>query len=722
MKKLFFAICFIAVSVCVFRTHAASTPVSSMVDATAKNRPITPSPKVVQERQKLLNMTQEEMEEYLKNRLKKAVKTNMGEDDNGGMNGDGTISVQKSPEALAREAEAKKSTFQKIYDNAMNRITDRDEEEPQAQYYTEEQSAQDEWIYQQQMALEHQEKARQHAASISDQQAWLEAGVDTINVALPPNDENILVPAKEHIPYLFDRIEILPDGLIKIDETIVAVANGDRLKKGIVKTFPKYVVTREGKKQKVDFSLLRVLINDSPAEYKVRETPQKIVIEPAQNMDFAPGVYRYDFQYVFDNHILQYDEFDEFFYDITGGVWNLVIARAGAALVLPPNTQTLGQTAVSGYPNSWTPQAIRISREADNVLGFVSLAPLFVGQGMQLIVSIPKGAISNVSAGKKFVRFILENGDVLFSLAGFLAIALSYFLSWRYIRKNKGNKLSNLRQDAPLMRYLLKGKTDNVSFGAFLLNLFRKNVIDIEENDGNILLVKKTDDTKSLTKQEKKALSYLFTNNESVLNVNHHTALKVKRAMSILQNDIAKKMKLINLKLNSGYLFFSIGMLLLAELSIAALSFDIVYNFGFMLGVTVSFAFYTFILFKKFKSKAKAWAAKIPAAIFLAFSWFILCAVVSPLTSFILLATVFTIIAFSKLYAKRDGLLKSSIIDVENYKKYLTDNAENIGMSRDFLLVQPAIFALDLGNLFKPKESIKDFYKLKIVDNLMAKL
>lgn len=722
MKKLFFAICFIAVSVCVFRTHAASTPVSSMVDATAKNRPVTPSPKVVQERQKLLNMTQEEMEEYLKNRLKKAVRTNMGEDDNGGMNGDGTISVQKSPEALAREAEAKKSTFQKIYDNAMNRITDRDEEEPQAQYYTEEQSAQDEWIYQQQMALEQQEKARQHAASISDQQAWLEAGVDTINVALPPNDENILVPAKEHIPYLFDRIEILPDGLIKVDETIVAVANGDRLKKGIVKTFPKYVVTREGKKQKVDFSLLRVLINDSPAEYKVRETPQKIVIEPAQNMDFAPGVYRYDFQYVFDNHILQYDEFDEFFYDITGGSWNLVIARAGVALVLPPNTQTLGQTAVSGYPNSWTPEAIRISREADNVLGFVSLAPLFVGQGMQLIVSIPKGAISNASTGKKFVRFVIENGDILFSLAGFLAIALSYFLSWRYIQKNKGNKLSNLRQDAPLMRYLLKGKTDNVSFGAFLLNLFKKNVIDIEENDGNILLVKKTDDTKSLTKQEKKALSYLFTNNESVLNINHHTALKVKRAMGILQNDITKKMKLINLKLNSGYLFFSIGMLLLAELSIAALSFDIVYNFGFMLGVTVSFAFYTFILLKKFKSKAKSWGAKIPAAIFLAFSWFILCAIVSPLTSFILLATVFTIIAFSKLYAKRDGLLKSSIADVENYKKYLTDNAENIGMSRDFLLVQPAIFALDLGNLFKPKESIKDFYKLKIVDNLMAKL
>ncbi len=721
MKKLFFAICFIVAAIWLNGVRAASTPVSSMVDATTKNKPVIPSAKIVQERQKILQMTQEEMEEYLKNRLKKVVKTNMGDDDNGGMNGDGSINVQKSPEALAREAEAKKSTFQKIYDNAMNRITDRNEDEEQAQYYTEEQASQDAWIYQQQMALEQQENARNYISSLSEQQAWREIGVDTINISLPPNDENVLVPAKEHIPYLFNRIEILPDGLIKVDETIVAVANGERLKKGIVKTFPKYVVSREGKKQKIDFSLLRVLINDSPAEYKVSETPQKIVVEPVQDLDFPSGIYRYDFQYVLDNHVLQYDEFDEFFYDVTGGAWNLVIARAGAALVLPPNTQTLGQTAVSGYPNSWTSEAIRISREADNVLGFVSATPLFIGQGMQLIVSLPKGVVTNAGTGKKFVRFINANGDILFSLIGFLAIALSYFLSWRYIQKNKSNKFSNLNQDAPLMRYLLKGRIDNVSFGTFLLNLFKKNIIDIEENDNNILLVKKTDNTKSLTKNEKKALSHLFTGNESVLNINHHSALKVKRAMNVLKNDILKKMRLINLKLNFGYLFFSIGMLILVELFIAALSFDIVFNFSFMLGVSIVFAFCLIVLFKKFKSKVIGWGIKFLTVAILAFAWFILCAVVNPITSCLLLLTVLTIISFSKLYAKRDGLLKNCICTVENYKTYLESNVENIGISRDFLLLQPAIFALDLADMFKPTENIKDFYKLKIMKHLMEK-
>lgn len=171
---------------------------------------------------------------------------------------------------------------------------------------------------------------------------------------------------------------------------------------------------------------------------------------------------------------------------------------------MPPNTKPLGQTAVSGYPGLWDENAVIISKEADNVLGFVSPYPLFIGQGMQIIVSIPKGSISNLTPTKRFLLFMNEFGDIVFSVLGLTAILLSYFFSWRYIRKNKNYKVLSTHKDGPILRYLRKGLIDRKSFGAFLLDLYRKNIIDIEENDGNILLVKKTDNVKSLSKYEKK--------------------------------------------------------------------------------------------------------------------------------------------------------------------------------------------------------------------------
>lgn len=42
-----------------------------------------------------------------------------------------------------------------------------------------------------------------------------------------------------------------------------------------------------------------------------------------------------------------------------------------------------------------------------------------------------------------------------------------------------------------MLRYLIKGAFDKVSFVSYLLELFRKNIIDIQESDGEVMLIKK---------------------------------------------------------------------------------------------------------------------------------------------------------------------------------------------------------------------------------------
>ncbi len=716
MRKLFLAICFSLFCLIPDVSHAASRPVSSMESAKKENpKSLQLSKEILAEKARFQNMNKEEMSNYLKDRLTKVVQTNL--DDGDGLGGDGAINVQKTPEQIEIEKQSQKSIFERIYDNAMSKLIDTSKPRPGAKIYTDDEKRS---VGMQPNAAD-QAELRQRWQEYQRAE-WQKANIDMIDAELPPSYEKTLVPAKEHIPYFFSRIDILPDGLVQVTDTIVVVANGEKLKKGIIRAFPKFVYTRTGERQKVDYSLLSVTANNIEIPYKIVDRNNYVFMEPSQKADLAPGLYEYTFNYVLDNQIFQYDEFDEFYWNLTGSVWNMVIARAGAVVIMPPLTKPLGQSALSGYPGFWSEDAVIITQEEDNILGFISQMPLFIGQGMQMIVSIPKDTVSNTSLTKRFLRFISSYGDIIFSALGLAAIAISYFLSWQYIRRNKNKKISGLHKDSPLLRYLTQGAADKKSFGAFLLDAYRKNIIDIEENDNNVLLVKKTDDVKSLSKDERRAISNLFIGNEAILNVNSYSSLKIKRAMDIIGKSVRKRLRLLSLKLNTGYLLFSVGMLIISEFFIAALSHDIWYNFIFLSGGTIIFALTIWSIKMKFVSKWKSRLLKTLCILLLLLTMFIMLSAVSPSTVIILLATVYTIFEYSKLYAQRNGLLGASVKDAQEYRQLLIRKAPDINRGRDFLNNQAAILALDVEEYYPENDSNKNFYKLKIISNMLGKI
>lgn len=715
MRKLFLAICFSIISLYPVLSNAATKSVSNIDTLNKENkRNFQQTREIMEEKARFQQMSPEEMEAYLKERLRKVVITDLQGDE--GLGGDGAINVQKTPEQLEMEKQAKKGTFERIYDNAMSKLINTSKPRPSAPIYTENETPSAG------MQPGAADQARQREMwETYQREEWQKANIDVIDAELPPNYEKTLVPAKEHIPYFFSRIDLLTDGLVQVTDTIITVANGQKLKQGIIRAFPKYVYTRLGARQKVDLNLLEVTVNNMPVSYKIIDRNNYIFLEPAQDNELAPGVYEYKFNYTLDNQIFQYDEFDEFYWNLTGSVWNLVIARAGAIIIMPPLTKPLGQSALSGYPGMWSEDAVLITQEQDNVLGFVSQMPLFIGQGLQMIVSIPKGAISNISFTKKFLRFINSYGDIIFASLGLIAIVVSYFLSWRYIRHNKNRKISGLHKESPLLRYLAKGNIDKKSFGAFLLDLYRKNIIDIEENDNNVLLVKKTDNLKSLSKEERRAMNNLFTGNEAILNINSYSSLKIKRAMTIIDKAIRKKIKLLSLKLNIGYLLFSVGMLMISEFFIAVLSHAVWYNFLFMLGGTIIFALVIWLLKMSFKSKWKNVSAKTWGLLTLLATMFIMLSAVNPITVLILLIIVYTIFEYSKLYAQRGGLLGASVKDAQEYQQLLIRKSKDINNGREFFNNQAAVFALDVEEYYPETEQNKNYYKLDIITSMLDK-
>lgn len=699
MKKLFLSICFSICAITFYNANAKLTSVGTIEDA--KHQAVTPLPETVKgEKLSPEKMAPDEIDEFVNERLSSAIITTL--DDDSGQNGVSLTSVQPSDEALAAQKEANKSTFEKIYENALNRVSTPENNNNQP---SQENRTLDE--IQRQKDLQQQE--------------WQKPDFEVISIKLPPNDETTLVPAKEHIPYLFTNIEILANALVSFDEKIIVIANGDKLRTGLKKSIPLYVNDRMGNKRKISANLIEVKVNGSPINYKIVEAQNRLVFEPEQDYQLQPGIYEYEFKYVIDRQISYYDEFDEFYWNLTGSSWNLIVARAGATVSIHPNMKVLGQAVLTGYPDAFSDNYI-LTKDNDNIFGFVSTQPLFIGEGMHIITSISKSPMTQAGITKKLFWFIDDYGDIIFTAFGLIAILLSYLISWKYIQRSNIKQKIILKKTAPMMRYLSKDKFDNVSFGAFLLEMFRKNIIDLQKNEDNILLIKKTDNLKSLSKNEKKAIDNLFPNKDSVFSVNKNNLLKIKRAYNFVEKDVIQKFRNFALKLNLNYLFFSIGMLIITEFFVALLHINVLTYFAILLGSSFGMAFYILLFTKSFKNKIINIICKSFCILLALMSFAFLCLNIAPIAALFILTSILTIIIFSKLFAKRNGLVRNNIKEANDYKKYLINNIENISLGREFASQQANIIALDVSEHFQNNANIKDYYKLDIVNEIISKI
>lgn len=688
MKKLFLSICF---SWCfiISSAEAKVTSFDNLEQAQSFQQSKEPLPLPVKDNTPSPYDTKA-MDNFIMERLKNVAITQLP--DNANPNKPSSMNMQPSDEYIAKMKEKNKSFLEKVYDEAIDRISSdtpekrSDIQDSQTNYY--------------ELKEEQEEQFKSPDFPV-------------VNIELP-NKSQVLVPAQEHIPYLSTQIEILPSGLISFNDEIMVVATGNKLKNGLSRIIPKFSTSREGITNKINLNLVDVSINGQPVPHKIIEQADEYVIVPQEKYTLEPGIYSYNFQYLIDRQIWEYDDFNEFYWDITGGRWNLIISRAYASISLPNQNKPLSSLVFLGYPDNLTTQGTAFA-EGVGTLGFASLVPLYIGEGMHILISLPKEDFIKPDVNTKLNWFLSDFGDVIISVLTFATLLISYLLSWKSILANKVKKNNYFKKGAPLLRMIYKGVFDKVSFGAFLLELYRKNIIDIQLSEKDVLLVKKTDNLSSLEKAEKKTLNTLFGKNDSVLALNNTNQLKFKRAFPIMQKATLKKLKALSLKLNAGYLLFGVAMLLFAEIAMALLNVNFLQALFVLVASSVMIGFYLWVMKRNFKSLFMSSLVKILCGIVILLTIIVISAYIHLISAFLIAASIYLIFAYCSIFARRNGLIKSVIQEVINFREYLLRNKDSICLGRDFLNQQANIFALDLCEDFKCQNNILEYYKLDIM-------
>lgn len=677
MNKLFFAICFNLLFV-----NAVQAKISRIT--TQDN--IKPQEQTVSNEVK--KITTEELKSLIKDNFEKAIKVNP-EDINRNFGYIPSVARQM------REKENKKGVFQKIYEQAISRI-----ENPT-----------------QNVENNVSEPIYQNTETQTQQEEWNNlSNIPFITAYLPPDYNSFNIPALEHIPYLMNSIEVMQNGLVKFEETIVVVANGEKITKGLIKILPLKIFNATGQSKNLDYSIINVQVNDTPVKYKLTSNNNNVFLSPETDYQLTPGVYTYKFEYLVDNLLWDYKDFYQLYWDVGSNGWNLVTDRLGASLALPQSEGLLQEQILLGSAQGLNYDAVDIYTNGPFAKAYIAKRPLFAGEGMHLIADIDKNILLPETRWQKIFRFLYSQGDVYLSLLGLIIVTLSFVVSWRYISKDKGLQKIPLNKSAMVIRYLLLNRFDIKSACGFLLELYRKNIIDIQQSGDTILLIKRTDNIKGLLAYEQKAIKQLFPTHETTFSVSKNNLLPLKRFAKYLEKGLKKQMIRFQLKLNTGYLLFSFAMLFLTELSVALFKINSPYVFGILALTTIGCFFAVSLWYfgnkKWMKFLAKLVSIDVIFMCLVAFS-----AVVNPLASIFLIITVVVIVIALQIYSKRLGLIKQYIQDVAKQKDYILQHRDNIVLGKDFLNYQAAIWAFDLENEFANSNK-QEYNKLQIVKNI----
>ncbi len=693
MNKLFLAICFNIVLGLTFSAEARIVEINQ-IDQLPEQKPIEltppdnlPDPADTQS-----------VIEFFRKRFQTASVTKA--EDAEDLNKPDSMDIQHSAEYIKQMKEESKSTFEKIYDQAMGRISDPSREDVLS----------GETVFYEQVKTANKEA-----------ESFKAPNIPVVDVILP-GGHKILAPAREHIPYILASFNILPTGLIQVQEDITVVANGQKLKNGLTKILPKFSTSRAGVRKKLDIDLLSVEINGKKIPYILEEIGDKIYIKPQNAYILSPGVYTYTFKYLLDRKLWYYDDFTEFYWDVSGSYWNLVISSANAIVSVPEGRHFISQNSFVGFPKRLSTSRALVASLDENALGFASTTPLLPGEGMHLLVSLDENVFVQPGLSRRFVWFVTDYGDVLFSLAGLAAILISYMLSWKYIRQNRSKMKVTFKRTAAALRCLRQGSFDKKAFVAALLDLCRQDIIDIQSHDNDVLIIKKTDNLNRLTRGEKKAVNQLFSGKDSVISAVPANLLKFNRAATALEKQTKLSLKLLSLQLNITYLFFSIGMLILVEIAIAMLGINPLQTAMVLFSTTLMIAFYIWMMKRPFRSKLTGYIVKSVAAVLIVLAILLMSIYIKLISALLLAAMVYVIFEYSELFSRRNGLLKQKIKESDDLCHYLKTNAGNIAKTQEFVIQQPNIFACDLQSFYPQNEYNHANYRLEEAQHLLDKL
>ncbi len=365
----------------------------------------------------------------------------------------------------------------------------------------------------------------------------------------------------ERILAYHSDITVGRDSSMTVLETIEVHCAGRKIKRGIYRDFPTRYKDRRGFQYNVGFEVLEVEKDGSPENYRVENLSNGKRVRIGRSGVFLdPGDYTYTILYKTDRQIGFFEHRDELYWNATGNGWDFAIEQASAAVTLPSGIRpdALVLEAYVG-PEGSLGAGYTKSVDRSGTVQFATTRRLDPKEGLTIVVSWPKGFVSEPTREMKIDYFIRDNRSTLVGLAGFLLLLLYYFAAWVLVGRDPARGIIMPRYEPPrgmspaAVRFLMRMGFDNHAFAAVVINMAVKRFLKIVELDGVYTLRKTNEDKTQLAAEEKAVANSLFSGRSHIdlRNTNHAT---IHAAIEGLKASLRLSMEKVYFFTNRRYL------------------------------------------------------------------------------------------------------------------------------------------------------------------------
>jgi uncharacterized membrane protein YgcG len=299
----------------------------------------------------------------------------------------------------------------------------------------------------------------------------------------------------EFIKLFKSHATVKKDQIVHVKEDVTVYAQGDHFKRGFQRALP-IDYTYKGRARTIDLNILSVKKDGEPENYRLVKRPNGIAIKIGDpNIFLQPGFYTYTIEYTVDKQLGFFDNFDQFFWNVTGEP-KVPIKKAQSTITIPkPLSLTPDDVIVfigiKGQRNTKAKRNTDYSMNIDNNSVTINTKyPLMPGKELSVATRFKKGFF-DPSMGPQpqtALSCFIYNTLWHIVLAVCFVIVFIYYI-WVYIARvrpdqDKGTVFP--RFDPPqkitpgAARYVYRYGYDSTSFASDIVNLAVKGFITIE--------------------------------------------------------------------------------------------------------------------------------------------------------------------------------------------------------------------------------------------------
>lgn len=298
----------------------------------------------------------------------------------------------------------------------------------------------------------------------------------------------------ESISHYQVRIRMLSDSQILVSEKI-DYDFGSASHRGIIREVPYKYQARGGNYNLRISDVTATNELGEKQQLKVSYSGNKAVFRIGDPDVAVTGERSYVINYTVGRAINYFDSEDELYWTAVGTEWQVPIAAADASVTLPPGAE--GKIKAACYTGSFgsTEANCEIIQESDMV-SFVSKNPLLAGEGLTVVVALPKGILTVPGPLIRTTQLLEDNWILFLPVLAFGVM----FAIWRSRGRDPLSKNPVVAQyESPdnltpaELGYLINERSSNRDISAEIIHLAEKGYLDITKVEVRSFFGRKAD-------------------------------------------------------------------------------------------------------------------------------------------------------------------------------------------------------------------------------------